>query len=73
MKVSDDGNQVLSVYVEQNQRQSHNVSGQLPQGLKPVFKTALYRSGEPLRHPKAETESSFSPNCDVVPQNQFMR
>jgi hypothetical protein len=29
-------------------------SARLPQGLKPKSKPTTYRSGEPLRHPKAE-------------------
>jgi hypothetical protein len=28
-----------------------------PQRLKPGFKDSFYRSGEPLRHPKAMTKS----------------
>jgi len=36
------------------------------------FKPPLIRSGEPLRHPKARTKSSFSAGCEAVPfQNKF--
>jgi hypothetical protein len=38
------------------------VSRSHPQRLKPALKTSLLwqRFGEPLRHPKARTETSFS-------------
>jgi hypothetical protein len=36
---------------------------QSPSAAKAVAENSQYRSGEPLRHPKAKTESSFSAIC----------
>jgi hypothetical protein len=35
----------------------------VPRRLKPTLERAGYRSGEPLRHPKARAKSSFSATC----------
>jgi hypothetical protein len=42
-------------------------AGQSPSAAKAgAEKDAFYRSGEPLRHPKATTKPSFSACCEVV-------
>jgi hypothetical protein len=39
----------------------------IPQGLKPTFKEAGYRSAEALRHPKSSAEFDFSATAEVRP------
>ncbi|MGA7077731.1 MAG: hypothetical protein WBQ43_21230 [Terriglobales bacterium] len=35
-------------------------------------KKGVYRSGKPVRHPKARTKASFSANCDAANENAML-